>query len=147
MTPPNPDYQRVIRDIFSQAGFISELGIQLQDVGPGWCATELAVAPRHLQQNGFIHAGVQATMADHTAGAAAATLMPIGQVVLTVEFKINLLRPAVGEWLRCRAEVVRPGRMLTYVEAAVYAGSQQQEGKLVSKLVTTMAFVAASPAS
>ena len=65
----DPNYQAVIRDIFSEAGFISELGIQLRDLGPGWCETEMMVAPRHLQQNGFIHAGVQATMADHTAGA------------------------------------------------------------------------------
>jgi uncharacterized protein (TIGR00369 family) len=140
MTPPNPHYEEVIRAIFSQAGFINSLGIQLHDLGPGWCETELLVTPRHRQQNGFIHAGVQATMADHTAGGAAATLMPEGQIVLTVEFKINLLRPAVGGLLRCRAEVIKPGKRISYVEAAVYA-MQNEEVKLVSKLATTMTFV------
>lgn len=140
MMPHNAHYEEVIRGIFSQAGFISELGIQLRDLGPGWCETDLEVTPRHLQQNGFIHAGVQATMADHTAGAAAATLMPADKIVLTVEFKINLLRPAVGKRLRCRADVVKPGKTLSFVEAAVYA-LQHEEAKLVSKLVTTMTFV------
>jgi uncharacterized protein (TIGR00369 family) len=144
MTPLNADYAEVIRGIFSQARFISELGIQLHDLGPGWCETELVVTPRHMQQNGFIHAGVQATMADHTAGAAAATLMPAGKIVLTVEFKINLLRPAVGERLRCRADVVKPGKTISFVEAAVYA-LQNKEAKLVSKLVTTMTFVPMTP--
>ncbi|MCB8942601.1 MAG: PaaI family thioesterase [Ardenticatenaceae bacterium] len=140
MTPQNPNYQSVIRGIFAEAGFISELGVELREVGPGWCETALAVAPRHWQQNGFIHAGVQATMADHTAGAAAATLMAAGQMVLTVEFKINLLRPAVGEQLRCRAEVVKAGKRISFVEAAVYA-SDNDESKLVAKLAATMTFV------
>jgi uncharacterized protein (TIGR00369 family) len=116
------------------------LGIVLQAVEVGWCETVLTVAPRHWQQNGFIHAGVQATMADHTAGAAAATLMAAGQMVLTVEFKISLLRPAVGEQLRCRAEVVKAGRRITFVESAVYA-LHHDESKLVSKLAATMTFV------
>jgi uncharacterized protein (TIGR00369 family) len=97
-----------------------------------------------MQQNGFIHAGVQASMADHTAGAAAATLMPEAKIVLTVEFKINLLRPAVGERLRCRADVVKPGKTISFVEAVVYA-LQNEEAKLVSKLVTTMTFVPVQP--
>ena len=139
--PQNPDYQTVIRGIFAQAGFISELGIELMDVGPGWCETRLVAAPRHWQQNGFIHAGVQAAMADHTGGAAAATLMAANQAVLTVEFKINLLRPAVGEELRCRGEVVKAGQRITFVESAVYA-LHNGESKLVSKLAATMTFVA-----
>ena len=144
MTPLNPHYEEVIQAIFSQAGFISALGIQLHDLGPGWCETELMVTSQHRQQNGFIHAGVQATMADHTAGGAAATLMPEGKIVLTVEFKINLLRPAVGERLRCRADVVKPGKTISFVEAAVYT-LQNEEAKLVSKLVTTMTFVPVKP--
>ena len=142
MTPQNPDYETVIHDIFAQAGFVNELGIVLQAVGVGWCETTLAVEMRHLQQNGFIHAGVQATMADHTAGAAAATLMAAKEAVLTVEFKIDLLRPAVGEQLRCRAEVVKPGKRITFVESAVYA-VHNSESKLVSKLAATMTFVSA----
>jgi uncharacterized protein (TIGR00369 family) len=144
MTPLNPHYEEVIQAIFSQAGFISELGIRLHDLGPGWCETDLVITPRHMQQNGFIHAGVQASMADHTAGAAAATLMPEAKIVLTVEFKINLLRPAVGERLRCRADVIKPGKTISFVEAAVYA-LQNGEAKLVSKLVTTMTFVPVQP--
>ena len=56
----------------------------------------LEVGGRHLQQDTFIHAGVLATMADHTAGAAAGTLVDIEEIVLTAEFKVSLLRPAVG---------------------------------------------------
>lgn len=140
LNPQNPDYITVIRDIFRQAPFIQYLGIELVEVGPGWCETMLTARPEHFQQDGFFHAGVQATLADHTAGAAAATLMAPGEIVLTAEFKINLLRPAQGERLRGRAEVLRAGKTLTVVESSVYAQSQNQE-KLVAKAMVTLALV------
>jgi uncharacterized protein (TIGR00369 family) len=129
-----------IREIFNQAAFIADLGIVLYDLGPGWCETKLDVLPRHMQQDRFIHAGVQATMADHTAGAAAGTLVQDGDLVLTVEFKINLLRPALGQSLRCRATVLKPGRTLSVAEAEVWAFDEDQE-KLVAKATVTLAVV------
>jgi uncharacterized protein (TIGR00369 family) len=138
--PRDPRFAERVREIFGQAPFIAALGIELGSFGPGWCETHLSVAPRHLQQDGLIHAGVQATMADHTAGAAAGTLLAPGEIVLTVEFKINLLRPAAGEALRCRAEVVRPGKTLTVAESSVFVVTGAEE-RLVAKLLATMAFV------
>lgn len=140
LTPQNPHYIQVVQGIFQKAPFIHHLGIELVDVGPGWCETALTARPEHFQQDGFFHAGVQATLADHTAGAAAGTLMALGEIVLTAEFKINLLRPAQGERLRGRAEVLRAGKTLTVVESAVYAQSQNQE-KLVAKAMVTLALV------
>lgn len=93
------------RRIVEGAPFIRDLGLALTGAGEGWCETELVLAGRHLQQDGYVHAGVQATMADHTAGAAAATRAGPGRRVLTAEFKINLLRAACGERLRCRGSV------------------------------------------
>lgn len=78
---------------------------------------------------------VPVLMADHSAGTAAATLIQPGQYVLTVEFKINLLRPAKGERLRCRAEVLKPGKTLLVVESALFTG------KLVSKATVTLAIL------
>ncbi|MBP8000122.1 MAG: PaaI family thioesterase [Chloroflexi bacterium] len=136
----NPDYKQTVQAIFRQAPFIQHLGIELTDIGPGWCETTLVVRTEHLQQDGFIHAGVQATLADHTAGAAAGSLIAPGEIVLTAEFKINLLRPAIGEHLRGRADVLRAGKTLTVVESSVYAKTQEGE-KLVSKATVTLAVV------
>jgi uncharacterized protein (TIGR00369 family) len=129
-----------VQAIFERSAFVSDLGVSLEALGPGWCETSLAIQPRHLQQNDFVHAGVQATLADHTAGAAASTLVQAGLTVLSIEFKINLLRPAIGQRLRCRADVLRGGRTISVVEAAVYAGAGDQE-KLTAKATVTLAVV------
>ncbi len=126
--------------IFSAAPFVAGLGIQLVSLGPGECETRLEIGPSHLQQNGFVHAGVQATMADHTAGGAAATLIGPEEIVLTAEFKINLLRAARGTALLCRSKVLKPGSRLTVVESEVFCESEEDR-KLVSKMIATIAVV------
>jgi len=136
----NPNFRRKVQEIFDRAAFIEEVGIKVSDIGPGWCETTLEVRPKHLQQDSFVHAGVLATMADHTAGGAAGSVVKEEQVVLSVEFKINLLRPATGETLRCRAELLRAGRTLIVAEAEVFARHDDQE-KLVAKATVTLAVV------
>lgn len=139
MESRNPDFRRAIESVFKDAAFITDVGIELVDMGPGWCETTLPLAPRHLQQNGFVHAGVQATIADHTAGAAGSTLVAAGDYVLTLEFKINLLRAAKGDRLRCRAQVLKPGSRFTVVESEVYAQSDGRDDQLVSKATVSLA--------
>lgn len=138
MQPQNPDYRGVVCAIFKEAAFIRELGLELIDCGPGWCQTNLVLQAKHLQQDGYVHAGVQATVADHTAGAAAATLMLAKQRVLTVEFKINLLRPGRGEQLRCIANVLKSGRTISIAESEVYALAAGDE-TLIAKATVTLA--------
>ena len=136
--PRNPSYRSVVERLFGVAPFIQDLGIRLADVGPGWCETALAIQARHKQQNDFIHAGVQATMADHTAGGAATSLVAEGEYVLTVEFKINLLRPAGGARLTCRSAVLKAGRTLSVVESDVFAYSSEQP-VLAARATVTLA--------
>ena len=128
------------RRVLDAAPFIAALGLQLEAVGDGRCATTLLLERRHLQQDGFVHAGVQATMADHTAGAAAASVVPAGCLVLTTVLTINLLRAARGERLACRARVLKAGRQVTVAESEVYCIVGGEE-KLASKATVTLAVV------
>jgi len=136
----NPIISEELERLFNRAPFIADLGIQLDSLGQGECTTVLLLQSRHLQQDGYVHAGVQATMADHTAGAAAATLLQAGQIVLTAEFKINLLRAAKGDRLICRSTVLKPGKQLTVVESEIFCAAAETE-KLVSKATVTIAVV------
>jgi uncharacterized protein (TIGR00369 family) len=133
----------LLQKMFRRAPFVAELGMELESLGAGECVTVLRVEPRHLQQTGIVHAGVQATMADHTAGAAASTVVPAGSAVVTAEFKISLLRAARGEQLRCRSRVLKPGRQLVFVESEVWCTGPSDE-HLVAKASATMTVIAAA---
>ena len=142
MDAKNPQYRQIIEEGFKSAAFVNDIGITLLDFGPGWCESSMPILPRHLQHGGVVHAGVQATIADHTAGGAATTLLEQGQYVVTAEFKINLLCSAVGETLICRAQVLKPGKALIVVEAEVFAISGTIR-TLVSKTTVTLSVVTA----
>lgn len=138
------DVTRAVGKVFGDAPFVAHLGVELVALGAGWCEARLPLQPWHLQQTGVAHAGVVATLADHCAGAAATTTLPPGASVVTAEFKINLLRGARGEALRCRAEVLKPGRTLAVVEASVFAEAAGRS-ELVARLNATMAVVRLPP--
>ena len=141
MHTPNPDYRKAIEQGFAAAPFIRDLGITLKDCGPGWIEAELSLSERHLQQNGFPHGGLIATLADHCAGGAAVTLCPPGQFALTLEFKTNFLKAAKTSYLTCRADVLKHGKSFSVVEACVYAA----EGApvLLAKTTATLAIMGA----
>ncbi|MGY8871015.1 MAG: PaaI family thioesterase [Pseudomonadales bacterium] len=131
--------------IFDSAPFIASLGCHLDTLEAGVCHSHIMLEEKHQQQDGYVHAGVQATLADHSAGTAAVTLIEEGQRVLTAEFKINLLRAATGEQLICRSSVLKPGRMLIIAESEIFtkqAGSEQEDDSslvLVAKATVTLA--------
>ncbi|MDJ0753808.1 MAG: PaaI family thioesterase [Ardenticatenaceae bacterium] len=127
-----------IRAIFDASHFTNDVGIVYVDSGRGWCRTELTAAERHLQHSKYIHAGVISTMADQTAGAAAFSVAPGQTNPLTVEFKINLLRPAVGQKVICHAQVLKAGRLITVVESEIFT-QNNEESKLVAKATVTIA--------
>lgn len=128
----------LVQQIFQDAQFIRSLGIELTSFGKGWCESRVTVSPALQQQHGFIHAGVLMTLADHTCGGAAASTVPDDRDVLTVENKTSFLRPASGSLLLCRAEVLRAGKNLIFVEAEVKAG---EDSRIVAKTSSTLAVV------
>ncbi len=135
----NDQTKHKIAELFTSP-FVRSIGVRFIDAGDGWCETVMDVTPTHAQHTGVVHAGALASLADHTSGAAAFTLMQPDEVVLTIEFKVNLLRPAHGPAMRCRAEVLKPGRMFHVVEASVFAVNAAKE-TLVAKMMATLAVV------
>lgn len=127
-----------LRGFFAAAPFMVDLGVEPVAVGEGRVDTVLVLAHRHLQHTGQVHAGVMATMADHSMGAAAQTMAPDGHWVVTAELKTSVLRPGKGERLECEARVLKAGRRLSFTEAEVHAVSGGVR-TLVMKASATMA--------
>jgi uncharacterized protein (TIGR00369 family) len=117
----DPDFAPIesrIRDNVGRQGFMSHIGAQLSELARGSCTLEVDRRPELLQQHGLFHGGVTAFLVDNATTIAAATSR--GQSALTAEYKLNLLSPAVGERLICRARVIKPGRQVAVVAADVF---------------------------
>ncbi len=127
-------------------GFPAFCGFEVEHVSHGQFQSRLKIRPDHRQQDGFVHAGVIATMADHTAGYAAYTTVSEEFRILTIEFKINYFRPATGEAIVCRSKVISNGRKIIVSESEVFGENGGKE-KLVSKAMVTLAVVPSSKLS
>ncbi len=113
------------------------VGASIMKVGAGKVTIQFPFDPGLTQQHGFIHAGIVSTVLDSACGYAAFSLMPDDAAVLTIEFKINLLSPAQGEWFDAIGRVKKPGRNITVTEGELYA-HQGDTKKLVASMVGTM---------
>ncbi len=137
MTSEQHAIEERIRSSFARQGLMATLGASLGSIAPGRVEIVLIPGPAVSQQHGFVHAGAVSAIADSAAGYAGLSLMPAGRGVLTTEFKINLVAPALGERIIARGEVVKSGRTLTLAQAKVFAETGRQE-KLVALLTATL---------
>ena len=119
--PANPDFEARVRDSFGRQPFMGYLGAELTLVEPGRCEICLPNRKELTQQHGYMHGGALATIADCAAGYAAFSLMPADASVLTVEYKLNIMRPGLGDKMTARANVIKPGRNISVVESNVFA--------------------------
>jgi uncharacterized protein (TIGR00369 family) len=128
----SPAVQKRVQDSFDRQGLMAHLGARLAHIGPGRVHIVLPARPEVSQQHGYVHAGATSAIADSAGGYAALTLFSEDSDVLTVEYKINLLAPAVGDHLEAIGTVLKPGRALTVCQLEVYGVQDCGERKLVA---------------
>ncbi|MFE7329264.1 PaaI family thioesterase [Streptomyces sp. NPDC057565] len=127
----SPEIEARIRESFDRQGLMRHLGAQITRIAPGRVHIALPSRPEVTQQHGYFHAGATSAIADSAGGYAAFTLFPENTEVLTVEYKINLLAPAVGDHIEAVGTVLKPGRTLTVCRLEVF-GLQDGRRKLVA---------------
>jgi uncharacterized protein (TIGR00369 family) len=134
-------FSRERRDFLTRdysRGFIGDVGYQVQKYRKGYLESRLQVLERHRQQDQYIHAGVLAAMADHTAGYAAFSLVDEEHRILTIEFKINFLEPAYGQVLICKSRILREGGRVLVGESELFDQRSVGEVLAAKALVTLM---------
>lgn len=127
-----------IAESFQRQRLLSTLGARLVRVADGEVDIELPWSGAILQQHGFAHAGAIATIADSACGYACLTRMAEGSAVVSVEFKVNLLAPAIGERFVARARAVRVGRTLGVATAEVFAHGASGPDPCIALMQATM---------
>lgn len=100
--------------------FIRHMGISLVSLEKGLAELGLGIQEYHLQQNGFTHGGVTATLCDVATGIAAYTVAAEGKNVVTVDLKISYLNPSVSKQVKAVGKVVKSGNFLIFCEGMIY---------------------------
>jgi uncharacterized protein (TIGR00369 family) len=127
-----------VRALFNSMGAVHALSMRLDAMKVGRVTASMPIGEAVTQQNGTVHAGLTAALADTAGGLAAATLAPVEDNVLAVEFKINLLATAFGDRLRADASVVRGGRTITVCEIDVFAETAGKPDRHVARMQQTV---------
>ena len=133
MTDPAPR----IAASFARQGLMQLFGATLVSIAPGRVSVSAPITPAVTQQHGAGHAGLTFALGDTAAGYAALTLIAEGAEVMTAEIKINLLRPATGNRIEARGEVLKPGRRLIVVKSDIFALTGDRE-TLIATMLGTM---------
>lgn len=115
-----PEVAERVADSFSRQGLMAHLGATIKEIGVGRVLIELQHSRGVTQQHGYFHAGATSAIADTAGGYAGLTQFGLDDSVLTVDFSINLLAPALGTTLEAEGSVVRAGRTITVCELDVY---------------------------
>ena len=137
--PRDPSYESRVRASFARQRAMHTIGARLVRVEPGEVELELPFREDLTQQHGFLHAGIVTTLVDSACGYAALSLMDRESAVLSVEYKVNLLAPAVGERMRAVGRVIKPGRTLLVCSGEVIAVAEGKESVVTLMQATMMA--------
>ena len=138
-------FEKKVRESFGRQRFMATLGAEMTAVGRGSTTIRIPFSAQLTQQDGFTHAGVITSILDSACGYAALSVAPEEAEVLSVEFKVNLLAPAVGDFFVARASVKRAGKRLTVCTADAFAARGEEE-KLVATMLATIMNMSPGPA-
>lgn len=134
----DPNFERRSRENFESQAFMQHLGVKMTELKPGYCELEVPSRPEWMQQHGFFHGGILATIADVAGGYAAFSIIRPEATNVTVEIKVNLMSPASGEKLVARGTVLKPGKALTICRCDVFSVSDENEKHCATALATYM---------
>ena len=120
LQPTHPEYKTMVRESFVKQGLMAHIDAELTTVEPGFTEIRLPYRNSVSQQHGLFHGGVTASILDSAGGYAAYSLFEVGDGILTVEFKVNLIAPATGDELIARAKVIKLGESLSVARGEAF---------------------------
>lgn len=132
----NAGYERAVLDGFARQPFMGYIGARITAVRPGFVEIRVPYREEVGQNHGFFHGGVIGAVADVAGGFAGFSLLPPDSSILTVEYKLNILAPGLGDELIGRGQVLTAGKTLIFTEMKLYVVRDGQENLCAVALQT-----------
>lgn len=130
---------RAGRQALESQPFSKLLNAKLRVFSLGEVVLEVPITEELMQQHGFVHGGVISYAADNSLTFVGASVL--GAKVLTSEYKINYLRPAIGDKLIARSQVISAGKRQAVCRCDVFVLDGQKEKLCATAQGTIVTFV------
>jgi uncharacterized protein (TIGR00369 family) len=101
--------------------FLKYIGGEVLDLDNGYAQLGFEVQPHHKQHFGVVHGGAIATLADHCGWCAAVSVLEPMYSAVTIEIKINYLKPAKGQILKAAARVVNQSKRTIFTTIELFS--------------------------
>jgi uncharacterized protein (TIGR00369 family) len=133
----HPEFEGDVRASFARQKLMGLFGASLTRIAPGMIEIQMPFRADLTQHHGYLHAAVVTALIDNACGFAAMTVAPPGMEILTVEYKVNFLAPAMGEILIARGTVKKKGKTFTICTGEAMMVRDGKESN-VAMMVATM---------
>ena len=133
--PLNPNFkQALLNRLPERMAFWNLLGIEFVDVEIGWARMRMLFAEKLTNSTGVSHGGALFTLADSAASMALVSMAAKGEVVTTVEMKINFLKPFTGGEAVAEARILHCGKTTALGDVEI----KDSNGSLIAKGSATL---------
>lgn len=119
------EFLRLGKEVLATQPFSVLVGAEMTAFGPGLAELTIPVTPQLKQQHGFVHGGVISYAADNALTFVGGSVL--GPAVVTSEYKINYLRPAIGSALIARATVIYSGKTQAVCRCEIFVVNEGKE--------------------
>uniref|UniRef100_A0A7V4GAB2 PaaI family thioesterase n=1 Tax=Desulfobacca acetoxidans TaxID=60893 RepID=A0A7V4GAB2_9BACT len=120
--PLSPEVETALRERLAHNPFVNFMGVEVPELGRGYARFSLKIRPDFHNSQGFLQGGVIAALADEAVAYALFSLVSEGEMISTVEMKINFLAPAQTGTIEAQAHIRKRGRTLSLGEVEVTQG-------------------------
>lgn len=111
--------------VLSSQPFNKLIGAELTDFSQGYVELTIKISGQLKQQHGFLHGGVISYAADNALTFVGGSVL--GPAVVTAEYKINYLRPAIGNELIAKGTVVYSSKAQAVCRCDLYIVNDGKE--------------------
>ncbi len=134
-----PKKRQLVEKSFNNSETLKFYKATLEELDTDYISIKIPKQDRMTRKAGMFNGAMMASLVDVSSGYAAVTHYDDDCYVVTVELKVNYLRPAIGDALLSKSYVIKGGKSISVVRTEIYCNSEnQKESHVATSLVTMM---------
>ncbi len=135
-----PEKKQLITGSFSRSETLQFYKAELLEVETGFISIKIPKMEMMTRKAGMFNGAMIASLVDVSSGYAAVSHYEEDCYVVTVELKVNYLRPAMGDALISKSYVIKGGAKISVIRTEIYTVDENgtSESHVATSLVTMM---------